>query len=51
MRALPCHGRYHEETQDESALFGKVRVHLIQRYPTLEPADKHVWDKTYSSGT
>ena len=51
MRALPCHGRYHVETQDESALFGKVREHHIQRYLTLEPAAKPIWDKTYSSDT
>ena len=43
MRALLCHYcRHHLEAEDDEALLGVVRDHLIQEHPTIVPTDKQV---------
>ena len=42
MRALLCHCRHHLEAEDDEALFGVVRDHLIQEHPTIAPTDEQV---------
>jgi hypothetical protein len=41
--ALLCHYcRHHLEAEDDEALFGIVREHLIQEHPTIAPTDEQV---------
>ena len=43
MRALLCHYcRHHLEAEDDEALLGVVRNHLIQEHPTILPTDEQV---------
>jgi hypothetical protein len=42
MRGLLCHGRHHLEAEDDEALFGLVRDHLIQEHPAIVPTDEWV---------
>jgi hypothetical protein len=42
MRALLCHCRHHLEAEDDTALLGIVRNHLIQEHPAIVPTDEQV---------
>jgi hypothetical protein len=42
MRALLCHCRRHLEAEDDDALFGVVRDHLIREHPAIPPTDEQV---------
>jgi hypothetical protein len=43
VRALLCHYcRHHLEAEDDEALLGVVRNHLIQEHPTILPTDEQV---------
>jgi hypothetical protein len=43
VRALLCHYcRHHLEAEDDEALFGFVRDHLIQEHHTIVPTDEQV---------
>jgi hypothetical protein len=42
MRALLCHCRHHLEAEDDEALLGVVRDHLIQEHPAIVPTDEWV---------
>jgi hypothetical protein len=42
MRALLCHCRRHLVAQDDEALFGFVRHHLIQEHPAIPATDEQV---------
>ena len=42
MRALLCHCHRHLEAQDDEALFGFVRDHLIQEHPAIPATDEQV---------
>ena len=42
MRALLCHCHHHLEAEDDDALCGVVREHLIWRHLSLEPSDGQV---------
>ena len=43
MRALLCHYcRHRLETEDDEALLGLVRDHLIQEHPAIVPTDEQV---------
>ena len=44
MRALLCHCRCYLEAGDDRVLFAKVREHLMQDHPALEPTDEQVWE-------
>jgi hypothetical protein len=48
MRALLCHCRYHLEAEDDEALFGKVREHLIREHPALPSTDEQVWEIVFT---
>jgi hypothetical protein len=42
MRALLCHCRHHLEAEDDEALLGVVRDHLIREHPAIVPTDEWV---------
>jgi hypothetical protein len=42
MRALLCHCRHHLEAEDDEALLGLVRDHLIREHPAIVPTDEWV---------
>ena len=42
MRALLCHCRQHLEAEDDDALYGVVRDHLIRDHPAIPPTDEQV---------
>jgi hypothetical protein len=42
MRALLCHCRRHLEAEDEAALLGVVRNHLLRGHPAIPPTDEQV---------
>jgi hypothetical protein len=42
MRALLCHCRHHLEAEDDEALLGVVRDHLIQEHRAVVPTDEWV---------
>jgi hypothetical protein len=42
MRALLCHCRRHLEADDDQALLGVIRDHLIQEHPAIVPTDAWV---------
>jgi hypothetical protein len=42
MRALLCHCRRHLEAEDDEALFGVVRNHLLREHPAIPPTDDQV---------
>jgi len=42
MRALLCHCRRYLEAQDDEALFGFVRDHLIQEHSAIAATDEQV---------
>ena len=42
MRAVLCHCRHRVEAEDEAALRGAVREHLIRQHPAIEPTDEQV---------
>jgi hypothetical protein len=42
MRALLCHCRRHLEAEDDKALFGVIKDHLIQEHPAIVPTDEQV---------
>jgi hypothetical protein len=43
VRALLCHYcRHHLEPEDDEALLGVVRNHLIQEHPAILPTDEQV---------
>ncbi len=42
MCALLCHCRHHLEAEDDEALLGVVRDHLIQEHPAIVPTDEWV---------
>jgi hypothetical protein len=42
MRAVLCHCRHRVEAEDEAALRGGVREHLIRQHPAIEPTDEQV---------
>ena len=42
MRALLYHSRHHMEAEDDEALLGLVRDHLILEHPAIVPTDEWV---------
>jgi hypothetical protein len=42
MRALLCHCRRHLEAEDDEALLGVVRNHLLREHPAIPPTDEQV---------
>ena len=42
MRALLCHCRHHLQAEDDEALLGVVRNHLMQEHPARVPTDEQV---------
>jgi hypothetical protein len=42
MRALLCHCRHHLEAEDDEALLGVVRDHLIREHPAIVPTNGQV---------
>jgi hypothetical protein len=42
MRALLCHCRHRLEAEDDKALLGLVREHLIREHPAIPPTDEQV---------
>jgi hypothetical protein len=42
MRALLCHSRHHMEAEDDQALLGLVRDHLIREHPAIVPTNEQV---------
>ena len=42
MRALLCYCRHHLEAEDDEALLGVVRDHLIREHPAIVPTDEWV---------
>ena len=42
MRALLCHCGHHLEAEDDEALLGFVRDHLVQEHPAIVPTDEQV---------
>jgi hypothetical protein len=42
MRALLYHSRHHLEAEDDEALLGLVRDHLIREHPAIVPTDEWV---------
>ncbi len=42
MRALLCRCRRHLEAEDDEALFGVVRDHLVREHAAIAPTDEQV---------
>ena len=42
MRELLYHSRHHMEAEDDEALLGLVRDHLIREHPAIVPTDEWV---------